>query len=350
MAKSGTDWLKAQAKLITEGSDLEVSEEEAAAIEVEAWLQRHGVEYAPPTQIPMSLIDEKRSRSNQARRDAIVPDSVERYAASLRAGAVFPPVVVFPSGGKLVIIDGNNRQAAHRKVNRGSISGIVIAEDTPSELIQLLTVEANASHGLTPDVSWRLQQAFHLVSIGFTDPQAAEACAITVPQLKTARFAYEADQRARALKVSGFSSLPATSKQAIGTLKDEAVFFQAAKVAVSTAMSGDEVREMIRQVKTQTSEAARIAVIGEIANERGIQAATKKVMGKSAARVSSPKHDLVSSIGKLVRVDEAALVRQIVTQKDRDLILVRIKKLGEKLQALQVAVETIGGLEDDGDE
>ncbi len=348
--RTGTEWLKAQAKRVSDGEELPVTAPVAALVEVEAWLQRHGVQYAPPSAVPMSVIDEKKSRANQARRDPIVAESVDRFTAAMKAGQVFPPIVAYPSGGKLVIIDGNNRQAAARKAGTDTILGIIIAEDTPSELIQLLTVEANAHHGVTPELSWRIQQANHLRSLGYSDQQAADASSIGVQQLRAARAAQEADQRARALKVAGFSAMAQVSRQSLNVLKDEAVFYQAAKVAVETGMTSEEIRDLVRTVKSLPSEGARIEHIGSVAKTRGIERATKKALGRTMSRVTSPKQSLVAGIGKVLAVDEAALVRQVVTSHDRDQINDRLKQLARKLSTIQAAMSTLADLDLDEDE
>jgi len=343
--RTGTDWLKAQTKKITEGAELPVSAQTAAAVEVEAWLQGHHIAYAPPAMIPMQVIDERRSRTNQARRDPIVAESVDRFAAAMRAGKTFPPIVAFASGGRLVIIDGNNRQAAARKAGLDCVFGIVIADDTPSELIQLLTVEANGHHGVTPELSWRIQQALYLVSLGFTDQVAADAAAVTLNQLRNHRSAREADERARALRLHGFTDLSINARQALGVLKDEAVFYQAAKLVMDTSMTVDETRDLIREVKTRNSEGARIEYIGSVAKQRGIERAMKRATGREVGRVSSPKQSLVAGIGKVLKVDEAALVRQIVTTTDRDLIRNRLAELEKKLAMFKLALSTLDGLD-----
>lgn len=343
--RTGTEWLRSQTKKITTGPELPVSRSRAAAIEIEAWLQRHDVKYAPPTMIPMSVIDEKRSRTNQARKDAIVADSVDRFTAAMKADAEFPPIVAYANAGRLIIIDGNNRQAAARKAGKDAIYGIIISDETPSELIQLLTIEANAHHGVTPDVSWRLTQAFFLCGLGFTDQQAADAANVTVQQIRNARQIQEAEQRAKALKIHGFNDFPASIKSLLVTLKDEAVFFQAARTALDTGMTTEEVRDMTRTVKSLPSEGARIEHIGSIAKQRGLEAAAKKVLGKTIRRVSSPKQGLVIGIGQLLKVDEAALVRSIVTTHDRDEINRRLASLVDKVLAIQAAMETLSEME-----
>jgi hypothetical protein len=265
----------------------------------------------------------------------------------MRNGAVFPPIVCYPVAGKLVIIDGNNRQAAARKANLDTISGIVIAEDTPSEIIAVLTVEANARHGVTPDPAWRVQQAFYLCSLGCTDERAAESASISVTQLRSARAVQAADQRARSLKIHGFADLAAATRQNLGGLRDEAVFYQASKLAVDTGMTLDEVRELTRAVKTMASEGDRIAHIGTVSKTRGLERATRRAAGgKGHGRVHSPKTALASAIGKILAVDPAILARQIVTTHDRDTINHRLVLLKRHTQTLELAMATLAHLDD----
>lgn len=345
--RTGTDWLKAQRLQVTDGSALAVSAKVAATVEVEAWLQKHNVQYAGPIDIPMFLIDEKRSRGNQARRDPIVSESVDRFAAALRSGAVFPPIVVYASGSRLVIIDGNNRQAAHRKAGSTSISGILIADDTPSELIQLLTVEANAHHGVTPDFAWRILQAFQLCSLGFSDGKAAEACAVTVAQLRGARAAQEADQRARVQHIAGFETLPQAAKQRLAALRDDAVFYQASRLALDTGMTCDEVRDMTREVKQLPSEGARLEAVSRIAVTRGIERSTRRATGKPATRVTSAKQGLATGIGKILAVDEVLLARQVLTRHDREQLTSRVDALEQKIRKLRFALESLTTIDEE---
>jgi ParB-like chromosome segregation protein Spo0J len=345
-SRGASDWLRRQAQKVNTGAEPAVPLDAAAASKVEAWLRRHKVAYAPVCMIPMSLIDEKRSRNNQARRDPIVADSVDRFAAAFRADAVFPPIVCYPFGSRLTIIDGNNRQAAAKRAGKDAISGFIIAEDTPSEVITLLTVEANAEHGVTPDITWRIEQAHQLVSLGFTDTAAAEATAISVATLRTNRMQREAERRAKSLKIAGFDALSAMARQKLGTLKDEPVFYQAAHTAVSTAMTTEDVREMVAEVKKRTSEAAKIEYIGQVAKDRGIEQATAKAVGRAVSRVNSPKQAFVTGAGQLLKLDPAAFVRQIRTHSELKVVNERLLTLQEKVLELLVALEQATDLEE----
>lgn len=342
--KAAAAWLKKQTGKMTDAHELEVDEAIAVTVAVERWLQSHQVEYAPATDIPMSMIDVRKSRSNQARKDPIVPESVERFTLAMKAGAVFPPIVVYPYGGKLVIIDGNNRHESALRAKLDTIRGIVIADTTPGELIQLLTVQANATHGVTPDLSWRLRQAFHLVSMGFTDQIAADVCSVTVNQIQHARRVQEADARALKLKIMGFGDLSATTRGNLGTLKDDAVFSRASLLAISSGMTIDEVRDMNRELKKYSSEKSRLDFIESLHADRGIASSQRKALGSTARhapRQQSAKALLVSGSGMILRADEQTLVKSIVTKHDYDQVQARLKALEEKILAMYVALETV---------
>lgn len=341
--RAAQEWLRRQSAHVSAHSTLQVSEETAATIEVEAWLQRRDVKYAPATGIPMAMIDERRSRSNQARKDALVPESVERFANSFREGRPFPPIVCYALGNRLVIIDGNNRHEAAKRAKREFIAGIIIDETTPSELIQLLTVEANNGHGVTPDKAWRIRQANHLVTLGFSDNKAAEASGVTALQMKNARAAAEASARARKLNVVGFDELSDSNKTVINVVKSDPVFLAAARLAVSQRLANDQLKDLLRAIKTGRSEAEMLAIVAEQAELFNVEVAAKRAEKRG---VSSPKNALVSGVGLITKCDAVALVSQIMTVHDRDTIRRRLDEAVDKILAIQVEMEKLNGLED----
>lgn len=338
-----TDWLRRVSRKVDEHDGLEVSEETASATQVEAWLQRRGVRYAPATGIPIAMIDTKRSRANQARRDPIVTESVERFAQAFKADRSFPPIVVYQLGNRLVIIDGNNRHEAALRAKREFIFGIIIDEKTDSDLIQLLTVEANASHGVTPPLEWRVRQAFHLCQIGHSDDVAAEAAGISTAQLRNARAAAEADARAKILRIHGFAEIPMTGRQYLNAIKLEPVFHVAGQLAADYKLTLDQIRDLCRAVKTGRAESEQLAIVAEQQKLLIAENAAKKAMSK---RVNSPKNSLVAGIGLVLNLDPERLVGQIRTINDRDIIKNRLDELVNKVLEIQVEMEKLKDMEE----
>jgi hypothetical protein len=331
-----TDWLRKQTRNIDEHDTLEVGEEVASATQVEAWLQRRGVRYAPATGIPMNMIDEKRSRQNQARRDPLVVESIDRFQAAMKVGRLFPPIVVYPLGNRLVIVDGNNRHEAAKRQKREHIYGIVIDEATDSDLITLLTVEANASHGVTPPLDWRIRQAFHLVSIGHGDEVSAEAAGVSLTQLRLARAAKEAEDRAKILRIHGFVDVSSTAKQYLNGIKLEAVFYAAAKLACEAHLTIEQVRLMCAAIKRGRSEPDQLAIVAEQHRLLVAENAAKKATNK---KVTSPKNTLVAGIGMVASIDPKSLVSQIRTVHDRDVIKARLEAMVNKILEIQVEMD-----------
>lgn len=321
--KSGTDWLRVQAGIANTAVPKAPAcpPDKAQQSQVETWLQKHKVQYGPMAQIPIDMIDTKLSRANQARKEALVDDSVERFVHSIKKGEILPPIVVYRVGNKLVIVDGNNRHEAHRKAGSKFIPGYILAEDTPSETIMLMTVDANAHHGVTPPLDWRVTQANDLVAAGWNGDVAADAANISLSQLRDYQVRIRAEARAKQLGVKGFLDLPPTSRVTLGRLNLEPVFHHAVRAAVDTSMTHDDVREMMREIKAAHDEAGMIQTVAKIVKRRQLEKQQATALGKTGARVSSPKNTLLSALGILRNIDALVLARQVLTDHERDILL-----------------------------
>lgn len=315
----------------------------ASMVEVEAWLQRRGVAYAPSTDIPMSMIDSKRSLMNQARRDPLVSDSVERYVVGYKKNDPFPPIVCYAVGNRLVIVDGNNRHAAAKKAGRESMLGIVIDEKTPSDLIQLLTVEANARHGKVEPLEWRVKQAIGLVALGRTMEESAEAAGLSMTQLRNAKKSYDADNRARSLKIFGFSEISATAKQYLAGIKDDPIFRAASILVVGRKLSVEQVMALVRDVKAARSEAERLEVIREASDEYEVDRIIRKGEKKG---FGSPPQRIFTGAGIFKACDPTELVASIRTKHDRDEVNRRLEEAQEHIFAIQEAMEALNEMEE----
>lgn len=79
-------------------------------------------------------------------RAAINTETVNEYADAMRAGAVFPPIVVFEDGGECILVDGFHRIEAYRAAGITTIPADILPGTRRDAL--LYAVGANASHGL----------------------------------------------------------------------------------------------------------------------------------------------------------------------------------------------------------
>jgi hypothetical protein len=306
--------------------------------QVEAWLRSHGVSHSALIDIDLDMIDVKRSRTNQARPTPLVPESVDRFTVALKNGAIFPPIVVYPTGSKVVIIDGINREASTRKAGHTKIKAFIISAETPSETIQLMTVDANSHHGVAPDYRWRIKQAIHLLSIGFDVNRVATAAAVTASQIREQQRLVKNDARARALKITKWQDMPETSRLRLGALPSDPVFVYAARVAIDTGMMVEDVSAFVKEIRALPSEGTQIDKIKEIADSRNLEAKQRAALGDRQS-IKSPKNNLVAGIGKIMHADPEGIANQVITDVEQQELVRRIEAATEHLMAIQIAIE-----------
>lgn len=326
---AGTQWLQQIGK---GGDKTKLSApEEYNEGQVLTWLREYGVEHSVVVDLPMDRIDTQRSRSNQARSEALISESVDRYVASLKEGAIFPPIVVYPAGpNKVVIIDGNNRHEAFRKTGKLTIPAIVVSEETTSETIQLMTVSANAHHGVTPTLTWRRVQAAYLMDLGYTAPDAAKATALTVKQLTDYRRLVKFRERARALRLRDFDQLPDVTQIRLGVLSLDNVFYQAASFVSSAKLSGDDVAALVRDIKAARTEGEQLQVIEKTIEGRKLQDSQRTAIGRKRS-LQAGRMGLIMALGKVLKVDPAAIARTTLTDTERVELTQRCEKAAEIL-------------------
>lgn len=338
MAKPG-DWLKQSTEQATTAPKTEFSGDLDVA-KVEKWLAEFGVSYSELMDLPISVIDEKKSRQNQARPVAVLPDHVEEIARELRDGKPMPPVVGYKSGSRVVLIDGNHRDAAHRKVGLPTIRAFVLHPDTSSETILEMSVAANVGGTEGVELSWRIRQAVNLIAAGFDMSRACRRAGVSVKSVTDFRKMAQAEERARSLRIYGFDGAGTMMKLKLAVLASDPVFLQASRVAIDTKMSFKEVEIFVRDLKACVDEASMIGVIGKVAEERKMAEKARKVLGRKSP-IRDGRLGFITGLGKIMHADPGTIARMTLTDKERYDLIRRCNEAGEHIIAIQIALETL---------
>ena len=309
--------------------------------EVEEWLKRRGARYLRCVALPIELFDERASRQNQARGQAVVQEAVDRYTVMWKQGRIPPPVVAYRPGEtmRFVMIDGNQRLASGKKASATHLPTFILAPDTPSELIQLLTVEANSGSSEPVALAWRIKQAYALNDNGWTEEQACEAAVITVSQLRHYKSLMATDERARALNIQRFTSLSDTNRHKLGQIKSDPVLTQATRVAIECAMTTEDVKDLVRAVKATGSEAEAFSKIAQVEEDQKILAAQKRALNQRSNAIRNVQQSLVTGIGKVVKVDIGSLLQNVKTDFERQQLWDRLQECADKVLEIQAALE-----------
>lgn len=309
------------------------------AVSTEKWIQKYGIPYTVLLKIPLSKINWRESRNNQARPKAVVPENVARYEQAMKEGDVFPPVVGHLEGDKVVLIDGNNRDAAARNVQgaSGFLYGFLVVAN--SATIYTMMVDANAHHGETPSEEWRLEQAIHLQDFGLTAEQAARAAKVKPGVFSRYKRELAAYARAEANRVKGFENIQSgNGRVQLATIKLETVFGQASQVAVDTDMSLSEIKAFTDAIKQCPSESMMLELVSETRKARELEARRVKAGGARTA-TNNKLLSLTTGIGKIMHADVSKIAAMAETDEDIDLISSKCEEAATKLLDIMDALK-----------
>lgn len=246
----------------------------------EMLLESRGIHFAYDAALPVEAIDQDASLTNQARDIPLVRDVVDRYAAALEVGDQFPAVLARRRGanGRLVLIGGNHRYAAHLAAGRTRIACYVLECD--ERTARRLAFEDNARHGLPPTDDERIAHATLLIDDGMTIAAAAALVGIGRGKLQIARDAARATTRAAKAKIVGFAQLSVSTRAHIGGVADSQVFVELARVATKGLLPAVEITKLVPHLNrvsvTEASKGITIAVDDERARRAEIEAGRKR--------------------------------------------------------------------------
>lgn len=273
----------------------------------EAWLDERGIAWTFEPAMALGRIDRAASLANQARLEPLDEDVVERYAADYERGDRFPPLIVYPKGrdGAVVLIGGNHRTAGATKAKRKTHPAYVVT--VTDDQVLPLTYEDNRRHGLPPSDEERVLQALHLIGArGLTQDEAAAVVGLSVFKMRQGVGLAKAERRAKEAGVAGWSSLPKTARWRLSSVESDAVFGEAARLAVMHEMGAADVDTLVRQVNAAHDNHEALAIIGETE-----EALTERPHRRYSSRagMNTPRARMLEALRIVASLDPIAIVR-----------------------------------------
>lgn len=324
---------------------------EGVNADLEAELAELGVKYER-RKLRIDQINERESRKNQARPIAIEPETVDKYAVAMKAGDVFPYLLVLPIGDRFLILAGNHRHGAYKKAGIREFGAFVLDRKTPAEIIDLLVLSTNAKNALPVDAEWRSKQAVQLLKVGVSRALVLKKSGLAPITLTMAEKAAEATLRAARLDVAGFDDLSLDPQYHLGMLDDDGLFVEAARLVCSYSYAGarapateeeraakkasiaqKEIRDLVKALK-QLDAGEAFSHLGLIAEEWENRRARGRVRPTKAGELQN----FVSGAGKFVAVDIPKLQGACRTPEDRASIRQWIDKVVQKAVEIEEGV------------
>jgi hypothetical protein len=254
-------------------------------------------------------------------------DRVDRYAQQMKAGAVFPAIVV---NDRYELIDGNTRRAAALE-NKQDLIAAYICSDVSATQARSLSVELNQAHGLSMTENEVRAFVDSAVREGQVLDPTAYARMTGTRASRLARWVAAAHFQMRTeregILASEIAGLPDSSRVALHAARLSSVFVGAVKLAAESQVPATQLKATVSKANSAASEAEALAVIAAEREARATEGDFKKPARRSAG---SALH-----IGGLLRFEVDDLL-DVAPEKQYETFM-RLRSL---LQQLDSTVES----------
>lgn len=232
---------------------------------IESLFDQYGItEYEYVDDLPMASIDREKSRRNQVRQTAVVPENVEQMVTALKQGVDLPPIIVTQDGKKYLIASGNNRDEAHLEVKRKTIAAYVVKNVDPVAL-RMLAVDENMGHGYANTKDERISHALDLMSTGnFAQKTVADRLGLSQSEVSQALGLREGQERSTRLGCyKQWERIGRNVRTRFNALMLDDVFKAAVILTYDAGLNGQQITDLLNGIKGLTGEKAMLTYISD---------------------------------------------------------------------------------------
>ena len=187
------------------------------------------------------------------------PDRVEEYAQQMRNGAMFPPLLIRKAGN--ILIDGNTRLAAAKKIGRRFLPVIIVDAKT-EDTAKMLAASLNQMGGERLTAQEAHEAALVMIRMDYPDAAIARELGRDQSQVRRWRAQRDVLSRAETLGLGDLEQF--MSRTVAGTLGDirlEKPFVETAKLFQQVPLKEKEARDFVGEVVQAPSEEAALQVV-----------------------------------------------------------------------------------------
>lgn len=301
----------------------------AMAALVESKLDARHVDYTFEPNLAIDTIRDVEGNQVRLAEHRAPKAMVERYAEQMKAGAVFPAIVV---NDRYELVDGNTRLTAVRRNKRDVIAAYVCSDLSALEA-RSLSVELNQSHGL----SMTEEEIHNFVINAVQDGQVLDTKAyarMTGTKASTlARWVAAKHFQMRAardgVRMGEVETLSKSVQAALNVAKLTSVFAAVTAMAVDAKVPATELKAIITESNGAPSETEALAVVASARAERSEDIKAIAAGFKLSRRRSA---GAALHIGGLLRFDVDDLL-DVAPDRQRD-TFVHLRTLRERLDTV----------------
>lgn len=138
------------------------------------------------TWVDLAAVDWEATADRQIRTETVDPDTVDRYAAALEAGAVFPAGLASSTDDGMVwIVAGVHRARAYEAAGWERFP-TYWSPHADERTLWLVSVASNVGHGLPLSYDEQVEQALRMLDAGLTQAEASERTGLPLGRIRAA--------------------------------------------------------------------------------------------------------------------------------------------------------------------
>ena len=266
---------------------------------------------------------------------------VTRYAEQMKAGAVFPAIVV---NDRYEIIDGNTRWQASIKAGKETIAAYVCTGLNALEA-RSLSVELNQCHGLSMSEEELRTFVRSVVQDGHSLDAKAYARMTGVRSSTLSRWVAQAsfEKRAKAIGIpdTQVMMLSEGCQAALNPVRLTPVLRELTSLVVASKMTATDVRPLVAKVNAAPSEADALAIV---AGERAARSDQIRAIANGFAAKQKASSRAAMHVGALLKMDPTALM-EVAPDKRPEMVerLTALRDLLNGVLASEVAADPTNG-------
>lgn len=228
----------------------------------EAKLREWNLQYEIVPDFPIDSI--RRDPSVQVRgQQHIAPrDRVDEYTQQMKNGAQFPPIILYKPD---ILIDGNTRLAAAKRVGRKTFPAIIVNARRP-EMGKILAASVNQMGGERLTVEEAHEAAQLMMREGYPDAAVARELGRDLTQVRRWRAEKEVREHAEKLNMS-VEGIPATSLRTLVAIPHDEPFAELAKLFGDVRPTVTAAKDMVTRVAQAPSDEDAVKVIEALREE-----------------------------------------------------------------------------------
>lgn len=294
--------------------------------------------------VNLAAFDEEASLKNQARMGHPIDEkTVTRYVTAMENGDEFPPLIAWEprDGAKLIIVDGNHRFQARKRVGLDT-APVYIIVGARSQAVTILSFIVNKDHGLATTEEDRLHQALYMIDNGVSVADAARRLTLNPTKLGNAAKLARADTRAalvQGMNIRRWERLSVSARTRLNAIALDEVFAAMAKLTLDAGLPMEDVNRAVTELGGRRNFKDQMRYVEDLRASLAEQIQTGGSLDAPGVgrQFRSPRTLFLAGLGQ-VRANPPAAIIERMTPEDLTGLRPKVEEGIENLNAMLKAI------------